>query len=126
MTRYVLGAVVSDHDSSVCLLADGKMVGCVSEERLCRVRHGDPRNSIRRAMSAVLAEAGIELSEVAAIFCDTDHFFPPGEEPVEVFPDYPHKERIYQITHHLGHAASAFLPSPFDEAADAATTTTAG
>ncbi|MCB9487457.1 MAG: radical SAM protein [Deltaproteobacteria bacterium] len=117
MTRYVLGAVVSDHDSSVCLLADGKMVGCVSEERLCRVRHGDPRNSIRRAMSAVLAEAGIELSEVAAIFCDTDHFFPPGEEPVEVFPDYPLKERIYQITHHLGHAASAFLPSPFDEAA---------
>ncbi len=115
--RYVIGAVVSDHDSSVCLLRDGALVACVNEERLCRVRKGDRRNSIRRALTAVLAEAGIRLADVAAIFCDTDHYFAPDHAPVPVFPDFPDPSRIYQITHHVGHTASAFLPSPFDEAA---------
>lgn len=115
--RHVLGCVISDHDSSVCLLENGRLVACVNEERLCRVRRGDPRNSIRRALYVVLEQAGIDLNQVDAIFCDTDHYFPPGEDPVPLFPDYDDASRIYQLTHHLGHAASAFLPSPFDEAA---------
>ncbi|MBZ0274208.1 radical SAM protein [bacterium] len=117
MPRFVLGTVVSDHDSAACLLADGKLVAAVNEERICRVRRGDRRNSIRRAMGAVLDAAGIELAGVDAIFCDTDHYFAPGGAPVPVFPDYPRPERIFQITHHVGHAASAFLASPFDDAA---------
>ncbi len=114
---HVIGAVVSDHDSSVCLLRNGKVVACINEERLCRVRRGDKRNSIRRALACVLRAGNIELNQVDGIFCDTDHYFPPGQGPIPVFPDYRNKERIYQLTHHLGHAASAFLPSPFNEAA---------
>ncbi len=114
---YVIGAVVSDHDSSVCLLRDGQVIACINEERLCRVRRGDPRNSIRRALACVLREADIEINEVAAIFCDTDYYFPPGQRPIPLFPDFRNKKRIYQLTHHLGHACSAFLPSSFAEAA---------
>ncbi len=114
---FVLGCVVSDHDSSACLVKDGRVVSCINEERLCRVRRGDPRNSIRRALSAVLADGGIGLGDVDIIVCDTDYYFPPGEDPVDLFPDVSDKSRIFQATHHLGHAASAFLPSPFDEAA---------
>lgn len=115
--RYVLGCVVSDHDSSVCLLKDGAVAACVNEERLCRVRKGDPRNSIRRALAAVLNAEGIGLDRVDLIACDTDHYFVPDGEPIPVFPEVRERERIVQITHHLGHAASAFFPSPFDEAA---------
>jgi MoaA/NifB/PqqE/SkfB family radical SAM enzyme len=109
--------VISDHDSSVALVADGRRVAAINEERLCRVRRGDPRNSVRRALNYVLAEADIGLADVAAIVCDTAYYYPPDGPPTAVFPEYPHPDRIVQLDHHLGHAASAFLPSPFDEAA---------
>ncbi|NLH47017.1 MAG: radical SAM protein [Myxococcales bacterium] len=116
--RYVLGAVVSDHDSAVSLLADGRPVAAINEERLCRVRRGDPRNSLRRALNYVLAEAGIALADVDLIAADTAYYYPPaGHPPIALFPDFPDPARIVLLDHHLGHAAGAFLPSPFDEAA---------
>ncbi|HPQ68915.1 MAG TPA: carbamoyltransferase N-terminal domain-containing protein [bacterium] len=114
----VIGAVVSDHDSSVALLRDGKLVAAINEERLCRARRGDPRNSVRRALNYVLAAAGVTLHDVDLLACDTTYYYPPaGHPPIAVFPDFPYPEKIIQFDHHLGHVASAFLPSPFDEAA---------
>jgi len=115
--RRILGTVVSDHDSSACLLVDGKPACCINEERLAVVRRGDPRNSIRRAMHACLAYAGIGLGDVDWIFCDTATYYPPDHDPVDVFPEFGKRDHIVQLSHHLGHVASAFLPSPFDEAA---------
>lgn len=115
---YILGAVVSDHDSSVALLRNGRLVAAVNEERLCRVRRGDPRNSVRRAFNYVLAEAGIEPGDLALLACDTAYYYPPdGHPPIAVFPDFPRPDDLVQFDHHLGHVASAFLPGPFDEAA---------
>jgi MoaA/NifB/PqqE/SkfB family radical SAM enzyme len=119
MTRptLVIGAVVSDHDSSVALVRDGKLVAAINEERLCRVRRGDPRNSVRRALTYVLAEAGARPEDVDVVACDTAHYYPPGDHPpIAVFPEFA-AEKIVQLDHHLGHVASAFLPSGFDEAA---------
>jgi len=114
----VIGAVVSDHDSSVALVRDGLLVTAINEERLARVRRGDPRNSVRRALNYVLAEGGIDLSEVDLLACDTAYYYPPdGHPPIAVYPDFPRPDDIVQLDHHLGHVASAFLPSQFDEAA---------
>ncbi len=114
----VVGAVVSDHDSSVALVRDGSLVVAINEERLCRVRRGDPRNSVRRALNYVLAEAGINWDDISVIACDTSFYYPPGDHPpIAVYPDFPRPQDVVQLDHHLGHAASAFFPSPFDEAA---------
>lgn len=116
--RFILGTVISDHDSAACLLNNGRMVACIAEERLCRVKRGDPRNSIRRAISYVLAEGRIPMDRVDLIVCDCDHYYPPGSHPpIDVFPDFPRKSDIIQINHHIGHVTSAFFPSPFHEAA---------
>jgi predicted NodU family carbamoyl transferase/MoaA/NifB/PqqE/SkfB family radical SAM enzyme len=116
-TRYVLGTVISDHDSAACLLKDGKLIAAIGEERICRVRRGDPRNSVRRAVEYVLAAAGIKIDRVDLIVCDGDHYYPKDAKPVPVFPDFPRPDDIVQLDHHIGHIASAFFPSPFDEAA---------
>ena len=116
--RYILGTVISDHDSSVCLLKNGKLVACINEERLCRVKRGDPRNSIRRAIHYVLNVARIPIERVDLIVTDCDHYYPPGEHPpIDVFPDFSRKDYIVQLNHHVGHVASAFFPSPFLRAA---------
>ncbi|MDP8256691.1 MAG: carbamoyltransferase N-terminal domain-containing protein [Candidatus Alcyoniella australis] len=113
----IVGSVVSDHDSSVCLLVDGRVVCCVNEERLARVRRGDKRNSIRRALHACLDQAGLTLDQVDWIFCDTATYYPPDHDPVDVFPDFERKDRVVQLAHHLGHISSAFFPSGFSDAA---------
>ena len=114
---YVLGTVISDHDSAACLLKNGQLVAAIEEERLCRVKRGDKRNSVRRAIHYVLNVAGIPFDRVDLIATDVDHYYPPDHPPFDVFPDYPKKESIVQINHHVGHVASAFLPSKFGRAA---------
>jgi len=114
---FILGTVISDHDSAVCLLSDGRPAFILAEERLCGVKRGDPRNSIRRALSAALSLSKISMSSIRAVFCDADMYYPPDSPPQDVFPDMPDKSGVVQIPHHLGHVASAFFPSPFDEAA---------
>jgi len=116
--KYVLGTVISDHDSAACIVKNGRVIAAIAEERLCRVKRGDKRNSIRRAIHYVLAEAKISMNQVDLICCDCDHYYPPGgHPPVDVFPDFLSKNDIIQINHHIGHVTSAFLPSGFDEAA---------
>ncbi|MYL83695.1 hypothetical protein GTA51_11215 [Desulfovibrio aerotolerans] len=148
MPEYILGISAYYHDSAAALLRDGVVVAAAHEERFTRVKHdaGFPR----KAAAYVLAEAGIELAELAAVvfydkpylkferLLETYHGFAPRglrsflsaipvwikeklfmkkmlrEELAELGPGRP---RILFPEHHLSHAASAFYPSPFDEAA---------
>lgn len=61
MTRYVLG-IHDGHNASAALVADGRIVSAVQEERLSRVKNqwGYPD----RAIARVLAIAGIDLDTV--------------------------------------------------------------
>lgn len=69
-SSYILGINCAYHDSSACLLEDGRIVAAVEEERYTRVKHAkqptvDSGGELpRRAIEAVLAAAGIPLSRV--------------------------------------------------------------
>jgi len=144
LSTYVLGLSALYHDSAACLLRDGELVAAAQEERFTRTRHDAalPLESVRYC----LREAGIELGQVDhVVFYDKpfvkferliDTFVSTVPRAVGPFlralpPWLRHKlwtgdlvskalgwpGRVLFGEHHESHAASAFFPSPFDEAA---------
>jgi len=142
--QYVLGISAFYHDSAACLLRDGEIVAAVSEERLTR-KKGDP-DFPRRAVDYCLGVAGIDVSDVSAVgFYDKPllkferiletylgvvprgfrSFLMAGplwikdklyiDKQLKTALGY--KGEILYSEHHESHAASAFFPSPFAEAA---------
>jgi carbamoyltransferase len=143
-SRYVLGISAFYHDSAACLLRDGAIVAAAQEERFSRIKN-DPQFP-RQAIEYCLAEAGIEPNALAAVgFYDkpilkferlvrTYLSVAPAGLPsfVRVIPLWVRQKLrlpkflkneagftgpIYYADHHESHAASAFFPSPFNEAA---------
>jgi carbamoyltransferase len=144
MARYVLGISAFYHDSAAAILKDGKILAAAQEERFTRRKH-DPHFP-RGAINYCLEEAEIDGSDLSAIaFYDdpaltadriirSSIVFAPESEKFftkavkSFFGAKPYfKEQIeemlncevplYFARHHYSHAASAFFPSPFDEAA---------
>lgn len=144
MTRFVLGVSAFYHDSAAAILKDGEIVAAAQEERFSRKKH-DPRFPCG-AINYCLEEAEIDGSDLSAIaFYDDPALtadriirsaiaFAPDSEKFFVnavksfFAVKPYfRERIeemlncdvpiYFCRHHYSHAASAFFPSPFREAA---------
>ncbi|MFZ5622918.1 MAG: carbamoyltransferase [Gemmatimonadota bacterium] len=141
---YILGISAFYHDSAACLLRDGEIVAAASEERFSRIK-GDASFPIRAARYC-LAEGGITISDVAAVgFYDKPllkferiletylGIAPRGFRSFLRAGPLWIKEKLYQdrqirealnfdgeilyAEHHESHAASAFFPSPFEEAA---------
>ncbi|MBX3469774.1 MAG: carbamoyltransferase [Planctomycetes bacterium] len=142
---YVLGISAFYHDSAACLVRDGELVAAAQEERFTRKKHDArfPRN----AVDYCLREAGITVSHLDHVaFYDKPLLkferllqtylgtAPRGLRsfvmamPVwlkeklgtaglirKELPGY--RKRILFGEHHESHAASAFYPSPFEEAA---------
>jgi len=143
--RYILGISAFYHDSAACLLAGDTIVAAAQEERFSRVK-GDARFP-REAASYCLAEAGIAAGELdAVVFYEKPllKFERLLETYLDLaprgFPSFRRagplwmKERLYSdrniraglgnycgrilyTEHHESHAASAYYPSPFDQAA---------
>lgn len=142
---YILGISAFFHDSAACLLRDGEIVAAAQEERFTR-RKGDA-GFPARAVAYCLAEAGIEPARLDAVgFYDKpllkfDRLLetylaiaPRGfrsflsAAPVwaaeKLFTDAQIRDAlggfggdVLYAEHHESHAASAFYPSPFGEAA---------
>jgi carbamoyltransferase len=144
-STYVLGISAFYHDSAAALLKDGVVIAAGQEERFSRKKHdsGFPHLAIRY----VLHEAGIPAERLDAVgFYDKPllKFERMLATYVATFPRSfasfrkamplwlheklwvpsiirkelkPYKGPIYFAEHHMSHAASCFLPSPFDEAA---------
>jgi carbamoyltransferase len=142
--QYVLGISAFYHDSAASLLRDGEIVAAVSEERLTRIK-GDasfPKNSV----AYCLKEAGIEAREVDYVgFYDKPLLkferiletylgvAPKGFKSFLLAGPLWMKEKLFMdreikdaleyegdvlyAEHHESHAASAFYPSPYEEAA---------
>ena len=144
MSTYILGLSAFYHDSAACLVRDGEIVAAAQEERFTRVKH-DP-NFPANAVRYCLQEAGIEAKDLHCIgFYDKPlltferlletHL---GTAPLGIrlywksmvvwlkkklwIPQLIQSELDCEVPvlfgdHHESHAASAFYPSPYEEAA---------
>jgi carbamoyltransferase len=142
---YILGLSAFYHDSAACLLKDGEIIAAVSEERLSR-KKGDPAFPAR-SVEFCLRQAGITTKDIGFVgFYDKPilkferiletylgvaprgfkQFAMAGplwikeklfmeKQILGALPGY--EGDVFYAEHHESHAASAFFPSPFEEAA---------
>ncbi|HET9887440.1 MAG TPA: carbamoyltransferase N-terminal domain-containing protein, partial [bacterium] len=140
----ILGISAWYHDSAACLVQDGKIIAASQEERFTRIKH-DPEFP-KNAVESCLAIGGIRADQLDAVaFYDkpflkferlletylacapkglssfrtampvwlSEKLFLPDRIKKEIGADVP----VLFTEHHISHAASAFYPSPFQEAA---------
>jgi carbamoyltransferase len=142
---YILGISCYYHDAAAVLLKDGVLIAAAEEERFSRIKHdyGFPKKAIKFCMD----QAGITGADLDyAVFFEkpfrkldrilmmtlqtypqswkvfresmitwmTDKLWVGTKIQDEIGIE---KEKVLFSEHHLSHAASAFLCSPFDEAA---------
>ncbi len=144
MKMYILGVSCYYHDASACLLKDGKILAAVEEERFTRKKHDNsfPINAIKFC----LKQENISINQVAYVafyekpllkferlLCQHLEMFPKSlpsfckalpswmteklRVPAAFRKKLGYKGDILFIEHHLAHAASSYLVSPFKEAA---------
>ena len=141
---YILGISCYYHDAAACLLKDGVVIAAAQEERFTRRKHDQdfPINAIRYCLD----HAGIGANDLDYVgFYDKPFLkferilytylatfprsFPSFLKalpvwlrqklwiPQEIKRELEYEGEVLMIEHHLSHAASSFLVSPFDEAA---------
>jgi carbamoyltransferase len=141
---YILGISAFYHDSAACLVKDGEIISAAQEERFTRKKHDHnfPLNAVRYCLD----HSGI-TSEQLDIVAFYDKPFLKFERLLETYMSYAPaginsfikamplwiKQKLWMKEliknelgytgkvlfpeHHESHAASAFYPSPFNEAA---------
>ncbi len=141
----ILGISCYYHDAAAALLRDGQLVAAAEEERFSRKKHDYdfPKNAINYCLEA----GGIRGSELDYVVFFEKPFRKLDRILASVLGTYPqswkvfresmitwlidklwvastleaelgvHKDQVLFCEHHLSHAASAYLCSPFDEAA---------
>ena len=143
-TRYILGISAFYHDSAACLLRDGVIIAAAQEERFTRVRHDHAFP--KQAIAYCLREAGITAKDLAAVafydkpFIKFERLLETylacvprglasfmmamplwiGEKlwvPALIEDELGYEGMVLFPEHHESHAASAFFPSPWREAA---------
>lgn len=106
---YTIGFGGSNHDYSVCLVKDGKILFAIEEERVTRKKYGYGVNvKDNKAFKYVLRAANISTNDIsywgANDILDSDYLCVCNKD-------------VIQYNHHLAHAASVYYPSGFQEAA---------
>ncbi|MDZ7695485.1 MAG: carbamoyltransferase [Deltaproteobacteria bacterium] len=144
MLLHILGISCFYHDSAACLLRDGAILAAVQEERFSRKKH-DPRFPVN-AINYCLEAGGISVHDLDyTVFYDKpiltfDRLLlsyltvaPKGlrswleamplwlgrklHVPKVVKNEIGYEGEVLFTEHHEAHAAAAFYPSPFDQAA---------
>ena len=102
------------HDGAAALLQDGELVAAMEEEKLLRESH--PGGLPTRAIDGCLKIADANYKDLACVALTRP--LGTGSDPSfhlrlkTLFPN----SRIVIVDHHTAHAASAFYPSPFEQA----------
>ena len=143
-TVNILGVSAFYHDSAACLVQDGRIVAAAQEERFSRIKHDD--SFPERAIRYCLDYAGISTDDLShVVFYDKP--FLKFDRLLETYLAYAprglgsflkamplwlrrklwikdimrrqigYRGRVLFTEHHESHAAAAFFPSPFAEAA---------
>lgn len=142
---YILGISCYYHDAAAVLLKDGKLVAAAEEERFSRIKHdyGFPK----KAIQFCLEQEGIAGADLDYVVFFEKPFRKLDRILMTTLQTYPQSWRVFRESmiswmvdklwvattlqselgigkdkvifceHHLSHAASAFLCSPFEEAA---------
>jgi carbamoyltransferase len=112
----ILGIHTFGHDTGAALISGGQFLA-IGEERLNRQKHSGafPHKSVRYLLEA----AGLkEMGDIDLIVGVTRIGKDGKNKEIEMIrSELGYKGKIHTISHHAAHAASAFYPSPFDEAA---------
>ena len=144
MATYILGISCFYHDAAAALIKDGEIIAAAQEERFTRKKHdfNFPGNAVKYCLKQASMEAG-DLSFVAfydkpllkfeRIFLTYLSYAPRGFRSFNKAMPLWLKDRLWMSSliserlgyegkilfteHHEAHAASAFYPSPFKEAA---------
>jgi carbamoyltransferase len=141
---YILGISAFYHDSAACLVKDGEILSAAQEERFTRKKHD--HNFPVNAINFCLKHEGIDSSKLDLV-AFYDKPFLKFERLLETYLTYApvginsfikamplwikqklwmkeliknelgYEGKIIFPEHHESHAASAFYPSPFEEAA---------
>ncbi len=141
----ILGISCYYHDAAAALLRDGQLIAAAEEERFTRIKHDFQFPS--QAINFCLETAGIQGADLDYVVFFEKPFRKFDRILMTVLQTYPQsykvfresmitwmidklwvgsrietelgvpKERVLFGEHHLSHAASAYLCSPFDEAA---------
>jgi len=130
----IIGLSAFYHDSSSCLLRDGKLIAAAAEERFSRLKH-DARLPVQ-AFRYCLQAGGLDITDLDCIA----YYENPDRKrsrqlwqaqynpnPTYLFETFPVEQSIREclgyegpvlfFDHHLSHAASAFYYSGFEQAA---------
>ncbi|MBW2282202.1 MAG: carbamoyltransferase [Deltaproteobacteria bacterium] len=142
----ILGISAFYHDSAACLVQDGRIVAAAQEERFTRIKHDAafPANAVRYCLGAAgiaaadldlvafydkpllkfdrlletyvaCAPRGFKLFLMGLPLWLRDKLYTPRQLDEGLGGEY--TGRYVFLEHHESHAASAFFPSPFEEAA---------
>lgn len=133
--RWYVGLNHGTHDAACALVKDGQLIVAVEQERLSRNKRAVEEPPVE-ALRYCLDFAGIKLADVEGVALGSDFdglaawlgldeyertLRLPYDNPERLFPFETFGLRdtppLYPQRHHLAHAASAFWPSGFDEAA---------
>ena len=142
---YILGISCYYHDAAACLLRDGEVIAAAEEERFTRIKH-DSSFPIK-AIDFCLEYAGIKKADIDYVVFNEKPFLKFERIIKTIFATYPLSAGLFQESvinwmgnklwikslieekigigqdkilfcqHHISHAASSFLCSPFQEAA---------
>ena len=146
MPHYDLGLSAYYHDSAAAIVRDGEIIAAAQEERFTRKKHDHafPKHAVEYCLReagitpeqvsyvvfydkpllkfdrlletyVAYAPAGLKSFMMAMPLWLKTKLFLPREIKASLNGSY--KKRIAFTGHHESHAASAFFPSPFDEAA---------
>jgi carbamoyltransferase len=142
---YILGISCYYHDAAAALVRDGELIAAAEEERFTRIKHDFdfPRNAI----DFCLEYAGISGKDLDYVVFYEKPFHKFERILMTTFQSFPKSWNVFREAmvawlsdklwvkstireklgmeynrilfgeHHLSHAASAFYPSPFEEAA---------
>jgi carbamoyltransferase len=102
-------------DAACAALKDGELVAAIEESKLFRQRafRGEGSGLPMQAIAACLDLAGARPEQVDAVAVVRP--VPDPDFHLKLRAQFPNA-RILVLEHHLAHAASAYFPSPFDEA----------